>query len=1124
MRKAKPEDVERVLESMDLKLEIEQYKKEIAQLENRNKELQNKIQKALVYPTSPRDEKPISTRREDKEEVSKLKSTVRSLENEIADYRKKIRSLEHDLKKSESNKRSHGSISRESELERQNQLLEQKVNNLKRENEALLEKELSLERKLEKEQQEVKSLRRDLHHIEQNYKKNSKASEDIVHRELNHVKDMETLIKSLKQTVEEKTTSQKLLSREVQDLKSEIFNYQRDKTQFDTDREKLIIDVQWRDKELEKVKSALESLKKQKHNDDEEIKRVLMQEHQAELKQLNRNYDKEKEQLLKSIQSLQQSISSNEKANKAFNEEIESLQHQLKVKSVKEVEGDTANSEKIQELKSSKEKLEKTLNEQESLIKSQTQSLTKISQEFSVKEQSLQEKIKALETEIHTLKEERQTAILAKEQEIAQLKEAKKSLEQTIETLHASKDSLKIEEALKTSKDEKEKLQKDLLNLQADQKSLQEQLSKAQMDNQAHLESKSKLEKEIQQIQSTLTQQNQPSSTQQKQSHPQSSFTQPNVSTPTPEIAQHVEKLSLLNKEVESNRKQIVDLSNALDKTKKEKETLSSQLDILEGSLKQSEESLQSYRSQNEALKSDQKSLSDKVIELQKALNVLKNTKTSVEGLSKTLEGKELEITNLKDENKTLSVTLTEKDKLLDEATQEMTRLNKLIADESMRKKRVSKSKDSNLQAQIKTLNDKLDAITKASESNTDLKNLLLSIDKDKSNDKSKSHEKTNSKTQSVILLQSFFRSVLTRRKYREDKQRYRKVLEIVETEQNYIDVLDLVHAYYFNPLKELIKINDPLVSQDDLDTIFCGIDKIREKNKLILSMLQERVSKWHTEELIGDIFIEVMENNLLDPHIEYIQRYNRSREFRLNLAKDNKAFGQFLKINRLIPALENRSFDDLLINPIQRIPRYILLLDNLLKSTKATHPDHYNIQTSLRRLQEFTSFLNENNRRTESMDDVNARLQGVEDLPTNPTRILLHEGSLMHMAEKANRYAFLFSDCIVFSKELSKKKKKSMKSLTNKSFEMMISIKLTSQVSVRELEWHENQFTFAINVQGVDNVFGVPNSQDGRFWVTKIGEALKKLKQEGTEGGSQGNKGSKRKSSKRSKPKSTPS
>ncbi len=48
------------------------------------------------------------------------------------------------------------------------------------------------------------------------------------------------------------------------------------------------------------------------------------------------------------------------------------------------------------------------------------------------------------------------------------------------------------------------------------------------------------------------------------------------------------------------------------------------------------------------------------------------------------------------------------------------------------------------------------------------------------------------------------------------------------------------------------------------------------------------------------------------------------------------------------------------IINPIQQLPRYIMLLSDLLKNTLPDHPDYTNIATALGKMKKLTEHVNE--------------------------------------------------------------------------------------------------------------------------------------------------------------------
>jgi len=76
--------------------------------------------------------------------------------------------------------------------------------------------------------------------------------------------------------------------------------------------------------------------------------------------------------------------------------------------------------------------------------------------------------------------------------------------------------------------------------------------------------------------------------------------------------------------------------------------------------------------------------------------------------------------------------------------------------------------------------------------------------------------------------------------------------------------------------------------------------------------------------------------------------------------------FNQFLQIARYMPQLENKSLDDLLIMPVQRVPRYKLLLTELYEKTPKTHGDHKDLNQALNMTNKLALSINESTRQAE--------------------------------------------------------------------------------------------------------------------------------------------------------------
>jgi len=59
------------------------------------------------------------------------------------------------------------------------------------------------------------------------------------------------------------------------------------------------------------------------------------------------------------------------------------------------------------------------------------------------------------------------------------------------------------------------------------------------------------------------------------------------------------------------------------------------------------------------------------------------------------------------------------------------------------------------------------------------------------------------------------------------------------------------------------------------------------------------------------------------------------------NLKENNSKFKQFLLSIKKNTQYNNLDLEDYLIKPVQRLPKYVLLLKLLLKKTPTDHPDY---------------------------------------------------------------------------------------------------------------------------------------------------------------------------------------
>lgn len=74
-------------------------------------------------------------------------------------------------------------------------------------------------------------------------------------------------------------------------------------------------------------------------------------------------------------------------------------------------------------------------------------------------------------------------------------------------------------------------------------------------------------------------------------------------------------------------------------------------------------------------------------------------------------------------------------------------------------------------------------------------------------------------------------------------------------------------------------------------------------------------------------------------------------------------------------------TLDDLLIKPVQRIPRYVLFVKDLLKHTAPGHPDHTPLQQALGELTTLAEKVNDSEKERERLGQHKDLLTSVEGL-----------------------------------------------------------------------------------------------------------------------------------------------
>jgi len=188
---------------------------------------------------------------------------------------------------------------------------------------------------------------------------------------------------------------------------------------------------------------------------------------------------------------------------------------------------------------------------------------------------------------------------------------------------------------------------------------------------------------------------------------------------------------------------------------------------------------------------------------------------------------------------------------------------------------------------------------------------------------------------------------------------------EIVDTEATYVASLVTLSSTWETPLRDALVQGEPIIGEKDIDAIFSISSSILEVHNHMLKTFQQRIEKWHDEQELADIFLTNAKALVL--YTEYVNNYDNALLTLRQILKwkpfekfAESITGEELNVTTVLPSL--------LIQPIQRIPRYKMLLEDLLKSTWTSHPDYEALQASTEQISHVAMYINQQKKKHDSL------------------------------------------------------------------------------------------------------------------------------------------------------------
>ena len=262
--------------------------------------------------------------------------------------------------------------------------------------------------------------------------------------------------------------------------------------------------------------------------------------------------------------------------------------------------------------------------------------------------------------------------------------------------------------------------------------------------------------------------------------------------------------------------------------------------------------------------------------------------------------------------------------------------------------------------------------------------------------------------------------------------KRSRVVHEILTTEVTYLNGLKKLLDVYVRPLLADFNSARPgpgnvlgvkIANNASSLLVFMSIvENMGTLSANLVDDLTELANSWEQDGRIGKLFCRYA------PLFTIYDEYSKSFEFANKTLEDYKkssgAYRKFMK--EAAESCGGVTLQSLLILPIQRVPRYLMLLKEVLKRTPEEYADHADVERAMHTIQGVATHINEKVREREAVVEVRElerQWSGIDLLSEHAGRRVVKKGELHKRSRKRDiPYHFvLFNDALMYgSKELT--------------------------------------------------------------------------------------------------------
>ncbi|XP_017043465.1 kalirin [Drosophila ficusphila] len=304
---------------------------------------------------------------------------------------------------------------------------------------------------------------------------------------------------------------------------------------------------------------------------------------------------------------------------------------------------------------------------------------------------------------------------------------------------------------------------------------------------------------------------------------------------------------------------------------------------------------------------------------------------------------------------------------------------------------------------------------------------------------------------------------------------RRQAIQEIISSEKSYLEQLELLMNFFVRPLKE-----QAIIDCSNHTLLFGQIEMIHNLNGEFLRELEANM------ENVAHAFLKMAPFFKL--YSVYAFDYRGALFIIQDLISKNPVFRKFLEQTESRPEVQ-RKLNSLMIVPIQRIPRYKLLLEQVLLYTSPADADYKLLKESVKEIEATASHINtcvEEQEITQYLIHLQNSLVNRTPNIVKPSRRVIKEGVLQkitHKGTEIKRYCVLMSDIFMYCKMI---KERAPNTVVENSLECCCIFPLKK---CKVYEMLPGNFKLTCQSDGI--IFGSGDVQLSRTWVGFIRDAI---------------------------------